>query len=157
MAGDLFAALPAECRLTLTPGNHDPLAPLQFIAQPCDVTPFVRIGDATVSHGHETVAAESAVWMVGHQHPAVTLSTRVQAAKMACYATCDIGGRKKLIVLPAFSRAPLGSNLLTGRNWLLPMPRPREEDIQIAGIIEPAPPREPQVLDFGRLSLLAGR
>jgi uncharacterized protein len=156
LVNELFGTLPPEYRLTLTPGNHDPLSPSQFIQRPCEVTASVNIGDTTISHGHERLDHSPAVWIVGHQHPAVTLSTRVQSAKMACYVTCKMAAEKKLIVLPAFSRAPLGSNLLTGRHWLLPLPRPQEDNIQIAGLVEPGPPREPQVLDFGPLSLLAG-
>ena len=55
-----------------------------------------------------------------------------------------------MVLLPAFSRASLGSNLLTERQWILDLPRPANEDIRIAGIVERGD--DGQVLDFGTLA-----
>lgn len=148
----LLQALAAECRVTLTPGNHDPS---EFAAGGCEVMPQVNVEGLAISHGHKLPERMPAVWIVGHQHPSVVLSTRVQSAKMACYALCEVEAGK-LILLPAFSRMPLGSNLLTGRNWLLPVARPQTERTRIYGLIEPQPPRPAQVLDFGWLAGLGG-
>ena len=88
--------------------------------------------------------------MVGHQHPAVMVATRVQGAKMICFAECAVAGRNVLI-LPAFSPLPLGSNLLTGRYWILDMAAPAAEEVRVYGIVKE------RVLDFGGLAGLERR
>jgi metallophosphoesterase superfamily enzyme len=123
---------------------------------PVSLQPAVLLGSWVISHGHEIPAElpdTSQTWIVGHQHPAVTLATKVQSAKMACYAVCaGTRSRPRMVLLPAFSRGPLGSNLLTVRNWLLPVPRPAGAHVRIYGLIEPADLGETQVLDFGDLA-----
>lgn len=157
---DLFSRLPPDCAVTLTPGNHDPveLPPLSPSGH-FDISPTATLDSFVISHGHELPGdlRPGQTWIVGHQHPAVTLATRVQSAKMPCYAFCEPVGRGTpgIVILPAFSHGPLGSNLLTARHWLLPVPRPGNERIRIAGLVEREPPEESQVLDFGPLSMLA--
>ncbi len=152
----LFRLLPADARIVITPGNHDPAAEILagiFAGLPVSVADHFRLAGHLISHGHalppETPAG--GCWIAGHQHPAVILRTRVQSAKMACFTVLT---DSRTILLPAFSRAPLGSNLLIENNWLLPIPRPPVANIRIAGLIEPVDSRDPQVLDFGPLSLL---
>jgi hypothetical protein len=55
-----------------------------------------------------------------------------------------------LILLPTFSRAPLGS-VLSKHHWIIDLPWPGEEAIRILGIVEGA---EARVLDFGTLASL---
>jgi putative SbcD/Mre11-related phosphoesterase len=153
-ARGMFRQLPAECQVTVIAGNHDPLNLGDAIPGVTVEQESVTLGSITISHGHLLPQRRGTLWVTGHQHPAVVLATRVQAAKMACYAVCALGRDKQLVLLPAFSHAPLGSNLLSGRNWLLPIPRPDATETRIFGVVEPAPPREPQVLDFGWMSML---
>jgi metallophosphoesterase superfamily enzyme len=95
----------------------------------------------------------------GHQHPAVILRNRIQNAKMPCFARCDLalpGNTSKsvpLILLPAFSRAPLGSDL-SERHWIVDVPWPGEERMRIFGIVERKAEAESGVLDFGPLAEL---
>jgi metallophosphoesterase superfamily enzyme len=154
MAADLFNALPTTCRITLIPGNHDPAAPiLQQLSPRIALAPSATVGGYTVIHGHRIEDARPlpARLIVGHQHPAVILRNRIQSAKMPCYAVCKLRVAQKnltLILLPPFSRAPLGSDL-TKRNWILNLPWPGESHIQILGLVEAS---QKQVLDFGPLS-----
>ena len=151
----LMELLPAGCRVTLTPGNHDP--PHLGSMLGVESLPEVLVESYLISHGHVPPTVRPPAWIVGHQHPAVILSTRVQSAKMACYALCEPSAiRPQLVILPAFARdagGPLGSNLLTAHHWLLPVPRPAANKIRIYGLIEP-PAGPPQVLDFGPLTSL---
>lgn len=133
----LLERRPKNCRVTLTPGNHDPLV----FAEPfscVSVAPLTQFEGITVAHGHALQATgEPRAMITGHQHPAVVLATRVQAAKMICFAQCVVGKRRMpLLILPAFSPLPLGSNLLTERNWILDLPRPADAAVRIYGIIE---------------------
>jgi metallophosphoesterase superfamily enzyme len=150
----LMKLLPPACRLTLTPGNHDPAGLGTTLG--IESLPEVLVGKHLISHGHLPPSTRPKTWIVGHQHPAVILRTRVQSAKMACYAVCHPSATNpQLIILPAFTHDagdPLGSNLLTGHHWLLPIPRPTANKIRIYGLIEPKPGTKPQVLDFGPLT-----
>jgi putative SbcD/Mre11-related phosphoesterase len=152
----LFEALPPSCRITLIPGNHDPAAPVlarMFHNLPLTVADAASVGGYTVIHGHEAAPPNDPQlgFIVGHQHPAVTVRNRVQSAKMICYALVILPRTgKRLILLPTFSRAPLGTNLAE-YNWILNFPRPSNKDVQILGIIEGD---KSQVLDFGSLASL---
>jgi metallophosphoesterase superfamily enzyme len=90
VAVELVRALPAGCRVTLIAGNHDPsrevLARI-FEGLPVEVADSASVGGYTVIHGHEARHAGDAAGglIVGHQHPAVMVRNRVQAAKMICY------------------------------------------------------------------------
>ena len=78
---------------------------------------------------------------------------------MICYATCQLSTKdllstkhlalRTLIILPTFSRAPLGPNLIS-RHWIIDCPQPTPANIRIAGIIEARD--GPTVLDFGPLA-----
>jgi putative SbcD/Mre11-related phosphoesterase len=155
LARQLLSELPPETRTTIIPGNHDPSpAALRelFAGDAIGTAEAAQVGGYCVTHGHTLSQPDAARGLiVGHQHPSVVLSTRVQSAKMICYAVCTMGvGKIPMLVLPTFSRGPLGSNLLTERHWLLDLPRPSNRDIRIAGIVERG--KKGQVLDFGTLA-----
>lgn len=162
----LLHQLPADCPVTLTRGNHDPspTALREIFAtssvETCDST---RLGPWLIAHGDNLTFLKSPARLppgvtgliVGHQHPAVLLADRVQSAKMICYALCQIPFPEihprspfSLLLLPAFSRTSLGSNLLTPRHWILDLPLPADKDVHIAGIVGD------RVLDFGPLDAL---
>jgi metallophosphoesterase superfamily enzyme len=171
---DLVSAV-SGVAITLLPGNHDPepdvLAALVGDL-PVTVAASTAVAGIPIIHGHQSADARGigdgqwsgppeeprrhwipAGLVVGHQHPAVILSTRVRSAKMICYALCVLRvgrARVPLLVLPPFSPLPLGSNLLTSRNWILDLPAPAGPDVRILGIVDR------QVLDFGPLDGLAG-
>jgi putative SbcD/Mre11-related phosphoesterase len=152
MAVELFRALPDGCRVALIPGNHDPSPEVlarMFDGLRVELADSATVGGYTVMHGDRALGRAAGGLIVGHQHPAVMIRNRVQAAKMICYAVCAIP-KGRLMVLPAFSRAPLGSTL-SAPHWIVDSPWPGEEHIGILGIVEGA---EPQVLDFGTLASL---
>ncbi|HUO08940.1 MAG TPA: metallophosphoesterase [Phycisphaerae bacterium] len=118
---------------------------------------------ATGSEGHRPAirrdplaqGSPATTLIVGHQHPAVTLRSRLQSAKMICYALCNFSIQNsafRILILPTFSQAPLGTNLINENHWILDCPAPAPADIQIAGIV---PGKEGGgVLHFGPLSQL---
>jgi len=155
LLSQFLATLPRNCKVILTPGNHDPHdlgSTLQIDSQP-----HITLDHYIISHGHEFPADLSSkhTWIVGHQHPAVTLRTRVQSGKLPCYALCKpTKPRPGLLLLPAFNRdagGPLGSNLLAPSTWLLPIPRPTPRALHIYGLIESAK-TPPQLLPYGKLA-----
>lgn len=147
----------ANCSITLLAGNHDPaLATLRsfFESLPVTVANHAAVAGWSVCHGHTLGGLEvERGLIVGHQHPAVTFASRVQSAKMICFAAMTVRlppptGERPLILLPAFSPVSLGSNLLTARYWFVDCPLPPFDQIRIAGIVGD------QVLDFGPLDRL---
>lgn len=139
----------APCPVTVLPGNHDPgVRTLRRLLPNVEVAATTACTDWWVGHGHDVPDPPPAKMIVGHQHPAVVFARRVETVKMICFATCTPPGGPQMIILPAFSPAPMGSNLLTSRNWLVQVARPAATHIRIAGIV-----RE-RVLDFGELSKL---
>jgi putative SbcD/Mre11-related phosphoesterase len=164
LAHTLINELPPNIAVTLLPGNHDPsLEALQPLLQGTRATLFPRtqVADYTVIHGHRWADAGDLSTrkgiIVGHQHPAVTLADRTQSAKMICYAVAslDLAGHElRLLVLPTFSRAPLGTNLMTEGRWIIDCPHPWPSMTGIAGIIDH--PKTPRVLNFGTLARLMG-
>jgi putative SbcD/Mre11-related phosphoesterase len=155
--GELLQMAPPACEVILTPGNHDPEeAWLRDMFERMRIEAAVEVGGVTVTHGHLMPAAvkgTTGALFVGHQHPAVRVATRVQKAKMICFAECMCGGggeAREVVLLPAFSPLPLGSNLLTGRHWIVDMEAPRPQEVRVYGIVKE------QVLDFGELAGLGG-
>ena len=152
-AVSLLTSVPKAMRVIVVPGNHDPApAALQaiFAGTGIEVAEFATAGDYHIYHGHELppgVKGRSRPPLIlGHQHPAVVLADRVQSAKMLCFATISAKHFGPVILLPPFSAAPLGTNLLSARHWIIDLPLPELAAIRIAGIVRD------QVLDFGPLS-----
>ncbi len=155
MFRNLLAVLPSDCPVTLTPGNHDPSADLLADVLPeLLIRPARVVGGYTVTHGHKLPPElrSAGNLIVGHQHPAIVLRSRVQSAKMFCYAEISTPMRH-LLILPPFSRTPLGTHLLTDHHWILDLPRPSDKNIRILGLIEPKN-RDAQILDFGPVAFL---
>jgi uncharacterized protein len=147
-ATTLLQATPNGCHVTVIPGNHDPSTTAmaeRFAGTTIETAESVSLPRWRILHGHQIGTAQDCGLIVGHQHPAVILGNRVESAKMICFATIA----KRMIVLPAFSTAPLGSNLLTGSHWIIDTPRPSTVSVRIAGIVGD------RVLDFGPLDRLA--
>jgi metallophosphoesterase superfamily enzyme len=118
------------------------------------------VGGCMISHGDvppdfTPPFANAGTWVIGHQHPAVVLRSATQQAKMPCYARCAMAGSSRiLLLLPAFTSAALGTDLGMTSHWLPAIARPANARIEIFGLIEPPPPRSPEVLFFGRLDQL---
>ena len=152
-ARELLTSVPAGCRVTVLPGNHDPgLEALRKIFKdtPVEVETTAEVGGWTVAHGHELAKLPSprGRLIVGHRHPAMILADRVQSAKMLCYAVVSDATGPAMIILPAFSAAPLGWNLRPPMGWNLDCAVPEASAVRIAGIVGD------RVLDFGGLDRL---
>ncbi|MFB6109484.1 MAG: metallophosphoesterase [Halodesulfurarchaeum sp.] len=96
--------------LTVTAGNHDPvLASLDVV----DPVPARRLGPETVVlHGHEEPPVDVARYVIGHEHPAIT----IEGMRRPCYLDCpDQRGGAAVLVLPAFSRAAPGTTVNAAR------------------------------------------
>jgi hypothetical protein len=92
------AAREAGAALVVTPGNHDTMLDSVW-SGPTPET--YRVGDTLVCHGHEPVGESAARYVVGHDHPTITIEGRRRP--------CALVGRDAyrggdVVVLPAFNR-----------------------------------------------------
>jgi hypothetical protein len=144
----------AGARLVVTPGNHDSM--LDAVWQGPTETEYVLSGvpsvveavDATVEggsdgrtvvcHGHADPETEADCYVIGHDHPAIT----VEGQKWHCYLYApDIYRGAAVLVLPAFTElaggvsinrrrgtATLTSPLITDLDRFQPIVRDEEAD-----------------------------
>jgi putative SbcD/Mre11-related phosphoesterase len=94
----------AGAELAVVEGNHDGL--LDQIPG-IDPEPFVRLDERTVvSHGHERPPAAAERYVIGHDHPAITIEGDRRPCFLACSNQRDGAA---VLVLPAFSRVAPGT------------------------------------------------
>jgi putative SbcD/Mre11-related phosphoesterase len=84
----------------VTPGNHDTMLPGIW---PGTTRETHRLGEAVVAHGHEPPAESAARYVVGHDHPTVTIEGR----RRPCYLVGEQAAGE-VVMLPAFSRLVRG-------------------------------------------------
>ncbi|MFB6086122.1 MAG: metallophosphoesterase [Halodesulfurarchaeum sp.] len=87
-------------------GNHDTV-----LSRVTSIEPVTdcRIGEETlVHHGHALPESEGSRYVVGHDHPAIT----IEGARRPCYLDCpDQYEGRPVLVLPAFSRVAVGTTV----------------------------------------------
>lgn len=102
-------------RLVVTAGNHDTmLGSLASVhAKPRDEH---AVGDALICHGHARPGKSADLYVIGHEHPAIT----VQGRKRPCYL---VGPAKqgRALVLPAFNRLAAGVDMAGARSFRSPL------------------------------------
>ncbi|ELY77594.1 metallophosphoesterase [Natrinema gari] len=109
----------AGAELIVTPGNHDTL--LEDVFSGTTVEEYrLTDGDTVVCHGHERPAATADRYVVGHDHPALSIEGR----KLPCFLygpACH--EEAAVLVLPAFTRLAAGTtvNGLSGRDFQTPL------------------------------------
>ncbi|MEA1931313.1 MAG: metallophosphoesterase [Euryarchaeota archaeon] len=87
-------------------GNHDQLLETVW---PASIESSVKLDDGTVvCHGHEEPELEGSRYLIGHDHPAMT----IEGVKRPCLCVDPTGYRGgELVVLPAFTRLAGGVEL----------------------------------------------
>ncbi|MBI4441352.1 metallophosphoesterase, partial [Candidatus Woesearchaeota archaeon] len=105
-------------RIVMVEGNHDPLLHYVATKRSIPVVDHVLLGDVYVTHGDRipdnTDFVQAKVLVIGHDHPAVTLS---QGARRETYKCFLIGlwKKKNLIVMPSCNLLTEGSDILTSK------------------------------------------
>jgi hypothetical protein len=96
----------AGADLSVVAGNHDTqLASLESV----DPVPSFRLDPETVVlHGHEEPPVAASRYLIGHEHPAIT----IEGQRRPCFLACpDQFDGAAVVVLPAFSRAAVGTTV----------------------------------------------
>ncbi|WP_440769441.1 metallophosphoesterase [Natronorubrum sp. DTA28] len=109
----------AGASLVVTPGNHDTMLEGAFDG---DTSPEYRLadGETVVCHGHEEPDLEADRYVVGHDHPALS----VEGRKLPCFLYGpEVYEGADVIVCPAFTRLASGAtvNGMSSRDFQSPL------------------------------------
>lgn len=92
------AAREAGARLVVTPGNHDTM--LDAVWSGPTETAY-RVGETVITHGHDPPNVEAERYIVGHDHPTLT----IEGQRRPCYLAADDAYEgADVVMLPAFNR-----------------------------------------------------
>lgn len=136
--------------VVLIKGNHDAI--LEPLAEKKDLTirESYSVGSVAFVHGdkdqEELWRKDIKTWIVGHGHPAITLSDGVKSEKYKCFLEGEYKGRK-VIVVPSFTMHNEGTDPRDydlGFAWPLKLNRFRVKAVG-EGL---------EVLDFGEVGKL---
>jgi putative SbcD/Mre11-related phosphoesterase len=109
----------ADAEVVVTPGNHDTMLDVVWGGP---TTPEYRIGDTVVCHGHVEPEADADRYIVGHDHPTITIEGHTRACYLAgegVYRGAD------LLMVPSFNRLVTGVevNEMSAGDFLSPLVR----------------------------------
>ncbi len=107
----------AGASVVVTPGNHDTMLDVVWGGV---TTPEHRIDDTVVCHGHVEPAADAERYIIGHDHPTITIEGHTRP----CYLAGDgVYRGADLLVVPSFNRLVSGVeiNEMTAGDFLSPL------------------------------------
>ncbi|MBT4651675.1 metallophosphoesterase [Candidatus Woesearchaeota archaeon] len=111
----LLEFLLSKGEVVLVKGNHDVILGPIADKKNVEVVDSVRIGEGLIIHGDKLVEIPSEVkfLIIGHEHPAVTISEYPRMEKYKCFLLGKFSG-KDLVVMPSFNLVTEGTNVLQG-------------------------------------------
>jgi len=128
----------AGARVVVTPGNHDTMLDVVWGGPTASE---YRVGDTVVCHGHVEPDGDADRYLVGHDHPTITIEGHTRP----CYLAGDgVYRGADLLVMPSFNRLVTGvevnrmstaeflSPLVTDADALAPVVRDEERDETLA-------------------------
>jgi putative SbcD/Mre11-related phosphoesterase len=110
---DFMSAYAKE--IILIRGNHDTLTEPIARQAGVKVTDKVELGNVCIAHGDNIQETNAKTIVIGHEHPAITLTDEVNAEKVKCFIKGKYK-RKTLIVIPSFNLVQEGTNILSRRH-----------------------------------------
>lgn len=119
LSGLQAAAADVGAAVVVTPGNHDTLLDAIWSGT---VDEEYRIGDTVVCHGHVLPAGDAERYVVGHDHPTITIEGR----RRPCYlAGENVYDGASVLMLPAFTRLVRGVEIngMSGADFMSPLIR----------------------------------
>lgn len=98
LAGLREAAREVGARIVVTPGNHDTLLDAVWAGPTTDE---YRVGETIVCHGHVEPAADAQRYVIGHDHPTIT----IEGQRRHCFlAGDDVYRDADVLMVPTFNR-----------------------------------------------------
>lgn len=113
------AARNAGAEIVVTPGNHDTMLDAVWSGTS---TAEYRVGDTVFCHGHVEPETEAGRYVVGHDHPAIT----IEGKKRPCYLAADgVYRGHDLLMLPSFNRLVSGVSVngMSSSDFMSPLVR----------------------------------
>lgn len=102
----------AGAALVVVEGNHDTM-----LGSLLETESERVVGDALVRHGHDSPEEDASLYVIGHEHPAITIEGR----KRPCYLVGPAVPGGRALVLPAFTRLAPGSDVSRTRRFRSPL------------------------------------
>jgi putative SbcD/Mre11-related phosphoesterase len=88
----------AGARVVVTPGNHDTLLDAVWSGPTAEE---YRLGETVVCHGHVEPAADAERYVIGHDHPTIT----IEGQRRHCFLTGEgVYDGADVLMLPTFNR-----------------------------------------------------
>jgi len=109
---DFMSAYAKE--VILVKGNHDVVTKAVLDKTDAKMVDMIELGDIAILHGDKVLETKAKTLIIGHEHPAVTLSDGVTTEKFKCFIKGKYK-RKGLIVLPSFNLITEGADILQSR------------------------------------------
>lgn len=103
-----------DARLVVTAGNHDTM--LESIEPVRTTSDEHAIGDAAICHGHARPEGSADLYVIGHEHPAITIQGRKRPCHLA--GPAETG---RVLVLPAFNRLAAGVDVAGAGSFRSPL------------------------------------
>jgi len=98
LAGLQAAAEGVGAEMVVIPGNHDTMLDAVWAGE---TTPEYRVGTTVICHGHVDPAADAERYVVGHDHPTIT----IEGNNHPCYLAGEgVYDGADVVMLPAFNR-----------------------------------------------------
>ena len=138
-------------RVVLVKGNHDKILGPIAGKKGIELTNEFSIGDALIIHGDKLPKDTTGIKTIimGHEHPAVSVSDGIRTELFKCFLIGKYQ-RLNLVVLPSFSTAAEGTNVLNEKKL---SPLLKSTDISKFRAVICAP--DFKNYDFGRVSEIA--
>ncbi len=119
ISGFREAARAVGARLVVTPGNHDTLLDAVW-SGPTEQE--YRCGETVITHGHVEPASEAKRYIIGHDHPTIT----IEGARTPCYLAGDgVYDGASVLVLPSFNGLVRGVEIngMSSSDFMSPLVR----------------------------------
>jgi putative SbcD/Mre11-related phosphoesterase len=119
LGGLRAAARSAGARMIVTPGNHDTMLDAVWAGP---TTHEYRLDETVICHGHVEPETDARRYVVGHDHPTIT----IQGQNRPCYlAGNDVFDGADLVMLPSFNRLISGVtvNGMSAADFMSPLVR----------------------------------
>ncbi len=106
----LIDFLQDKAEVILIKGNHDKI--LKPIAEKRDIKiqDFYEIDNIAIFHGHKEIKTDKDILIIGHYHPAITLTEGIRSEKYKCFLKGKYKN-KTLIVMPSLNLLTEGTDI----------------------------------------------
>ena len=104
----------SKAKITLVKGNHDTILGPIARKRGLEIVEHKQVGNSFICHGHlplQTLPEDTTNIIIGHEHPALTLSHLGRAETYKCFLLGAFEG-KRLIVLPSLNLVTEGTDVL---------------------------------------------